>query len=140
MPSRPRDAFTSPRFSQPATFMRLPYSTNLSGVDVAIVGVPFDGGTSYRPGSRLAPREIRSQSSLIRPYNYFQQVAPFDRLHVVDAGDIDASPVSLDQAYLSIEEGIGAVVKAGALPVVVGGDHSITLPILRALARVHGPL
>src|SRR5512139_1686458 len=94
--TQPRDAFSSPRFAQPATFMRLPHRTELAGVDVAIVGVPFDSGTTYRPGTRLAPREIRSQSSLIRTYNHFQQVAPFERLTVVDAGDVDASPVSLE--------------------------------------------
>ncbi len=140
MPFAPRDAFVSPRFAQPATFMRLPHRTDLTGVDVAIVGVPFDGGTSYRPGTRLAPREIRSQSSLIRPYNYFQKVAPFDRLTVVDAGDVDASPVSLERAYESIEQFVASIVSAGAVPVVVGGDHSISLPVLRALAHAHGPL
>jgi len=140
MPVQPRDAFSSPRFAQPATFMRLPYRTDLTGVDIALLGVPFDGGTSYRPGARLAPREIRSQSSLIRPYNYFQKIAPFDRLTVVDHGDVDASPISLDLAYESIERAISSTVSAGAIPVVAGGDHSISLPILRALARAHGPL
>ncbi len=140
MASTPRDAFVSPRFAQPATFMRLPYRTDLAGVDVALVGAPFDGGTSYRPGTRLGPREIRAQSSLVRPYNYFQKVAPFERMTVVDAGDVDASPVSLERAHESIEKGVAAIVSAGALPIVVGGDHSISLPILRALARAHGPL
>ena len=140
MPSLPRDAFVSPRFAQPATFMRLPHRTDLSGVDVAIVGVPFDAGTSYRPGARLGPREIRAQSSLIRPYNFFQKVAPFERLTVVDAGDVDASPVSLERAHDSIEHDVAAIVSAGAVPLAVGGDHSISLPILRALARAHGPL
>jgi agmatinase len=140
MPFQPRDAFSSPRFAQPATFMRLPYVTDPAGLDVAILGVPFDGGTSYRPGARLAPREIRAQSSLIRPYNYFQKIAPFERLRVADAGDVDASPVSLDRAYESIERGVAGILAAGAIPLVVGGDHSISLPILRALAHAHGPL
>jgi len=120
--------------------MRLEYRTDLAGVDVALVGVPFDSGTSYRPGARLGPREIRAQSSLIRPYSHFQQVAPFDRLTVVDAGDVDASPVSVELAHQSIETHIAAVAGAGALPLCIGGDHSISLPILRALARRHGPL
>jgi agmatinase len=137
---QPRDAFSSPRFSQPPTFMRLPYRDDLGGVDVAIVGAPFDGGTSYRPGARMAPREIRAQSSLIRPYNYFQQVAPFERLRVVDAGDVDASPVSLENAYRAIEDRIAAIAAAHVVPMVVGGDHSISLPVLRALSRAHGPL
>ena len=138
--SQPRDAFISPRFSQPPTFMRLPHRTDLTGVDVALVGIPFDSGTSYRPGTRLGPREIRSQSSLIRPYNHFQQVAPFDRLNVVDAGDVDASPVSLDIAHAAIDQHVRGVVAAGALPLAIGGDHSISLPVLRALAGKHGPL
>jgi guanidinopropionase len=120
--------------------MRLPHVEEPRGLDVAIVGVPFDGGTSYRPGSRLAPREIRSQSSLIRPYNYFQRVAPFDRLNVADVGDIDAPPISIEKCYDVVESRVGAIADAGAHPLVVGGDHSISLPVLRALARAHGPL
>ena len=121
--------------------MRLPHRTDLQGVDVAIVGVPFDSGTSYRPGARLAPREIRSQSSLIRPYSYFQKVAPFDRVTVIDAGDIDVPPAgSMEQAYQTIEAGVSRIVQAGATCMVVGGDHSISLPCLRAVAAKHGPL
>ena len=138
--SRPRDAFKSPRFAQPATFMRLPHATDLAGVDVALVGVPFDSGTSYRPGARLGPREVRSQSSLIRPFNHFLKVAPFDRLTVVDAGDIDASPINLELAHEAIESRLAAIVGAGVVPLAVGGDHSISLPALRAVARTHGKL
>ncbi len=137
---QPRDAFKSPRFAQPPTFMRLPHRTDLTGVDVAILGAPFDAGATYRPGSRLGPRAIRDQSSLIRPYSYFQHVGPFDQLTVVDAGDVDASPISVDLGHRAIESDVGAVVGAGAVPLVVGGDHSITLPVLRPLARRHGPL
>ena len=140
MTHQPRPSFESPRFAQPATFMRLPHVTDLGGLDVAIVGVPSDGGTSYRPGARLGPREIRAQSSLIRNYSYFQKVAPFDRLNVADVGDIDAPPVSIEKCYEAVEAGIGAIADAGARPLVIGGDHSITLPVLRALAKRHGPL
>jgi len=140
MTHQPRPSFKSPRFAQPATFMRLPHVVDPNGLDVAIVGVPFDGGTSYRPGARLAPREIRAQSSLIRPYSYFQKVAPFERLNVADVGDIDAPPVSIEKCYDAVEAGIGAIADAGARPIVIGGDHSVSLPILRALARRHGPL
>jgi agmatinase len=140
MTHQPRPSFKSPRFAQPATFMRLPHVEDPRGLDVAIVGVPYDGGTSYRPGSRLGPREIRNQSSLIRTYSYFQKVAPFERLNVADAGDIDAPPVSIEKCYAVVEEKIGAIVDAGAVPIVIGGDHSISLPVLRALARRHGPL
>jgi agmatinase len=140
MTHQPRQSFKSPRFAQPATFMRLPHVEDADGLDVAIVGVPYDGGTSYRSGSRYGPREIRNQSSLIRPYNYFQKVAPFDTLNVADVGDVDAPPVSIEKAYEAIEARIGAIAGAGARPIVIGGDHSISLPVLRALAKRHGPL
>jgi agmatinase len=121
--------------------MRLPHRPDLDGVDVAILGVPFDSGTSYRSGARLGPREIRSQSSLIRPYSFFQKVSPFERLAVVDAGDVDVPPAgSIEQAYQTIEAGVRRIVEAGATPMVVGGDHSISLPCLRAVAAKHGPL
>src|SRR5436190_5096385 len=140
MTHQPRASFKSPRFAQPATFMRLPHVDDPHGLDVAIIGVPFDGGTSYRPGSRYGPREIRNQSSLIRSYSYFQQVAPFERMNVADAGDTDAPPVSIEKCYEVVEERIGAIAGAAARPMVIGGDHSISLPVLRALARLHGPL
>jgi agmatinase len=120
--------------------MRLPHRTDLQGVDVAIMGVPFDSGTSYRSGARLGPREIRSQSSLIRPYSYFQKISPFERLTIVDAGDVNAPPVGIEPAYAAIEAAVGGILTAGALPMMVGGDHSISLPILRAVARRHGPV
>jgi arginase family enzyme len=99
--------------------MRLPHVENARGLDVALVGVPYDGGTSYRPGARLAPREIRAQSSLIRSYSYFQKVAPFDRLNVADVGDIDAPPISIEKCYDAVEAGIGAIADASAKPLVV---------------------
>src|SRR6476660_9865679 len=140
MTHQPRASFKSPRFAHPATFMRLPHVEDAHGLDVAIVGVPYDGGTSYRPGARLGPREIRVQSSLIRPYSYFQKIAPFDVLNVADVGDVDPPPVSIEKAYEAIEARIGEIADAGARPLVVGGDHSISLPVLRALATRHGPL
>jgi agmatinase len=135
---QPRASFLSPRFAQPATFMRLPHVTDLSGLDVAIVGVPYDGGTSYRSGTRLGPREIRSQSSLIRTYSYFQKIAPFEILNVADVGDVDVPPVGIEKAYETIEREIGRIVDAGAIPIAVGGDHSISLPLLRAVTRRRG--
>lgn len=140
MRSKQLDSGKSPRFAQPATFMRLPYQTDLTGVDVALLGVPFDSGTSYRSGARLGPREIRAQSSLIRPYSYFQKISPFETLAIVDAGDVDAPPVGIEQAYAAIEAGVTRVLAAGAIPLVVGGDHSISLPCLRAVSKQHGPL
>src|SRR5207249_8540480 len=138
MGHQPRASFKSPRFAQPATFMRLPHVEDPRGLDVAIVGVPYDGGTSYRPGARLAPREIRAQSSLIRSYSYFQKVAPFDRLNIADIGDVDAPPVSIEKCYEAVESRIGAIVAAGARPSVIGGDYAISLPVLRALAKRQG--
>jgi agmatinase len=138
--STPPSPFESPRFSQPPTFMRLPHSKELSGVDVAMVGVPYDGGTSYRPGARLGPREIRSQSSLIRTWSYVLKVHPFERLRVVDYGDVDVPPIGIERAFEVIEQGAAAIHAAGATPLAVGGDHSISLPLLRAAAKRHGPL
>jgi agmatinase len=138
--SKQLDSGKSPRFAQPATFMRLPHQTDLTGVDVAMLGVPFDSGTSYRSGARLGPREIRSQSSLIRPYSYFQKISPFEALTIVDAGDVDAPPVGIEPAYAAIEAAVDRILAAKATPLVVGGDHSISLPVLRAVARAHGPL
>jgi agmatinase len=138
--SRQLDSSKSPRFAQPATFMRLPHQADPGGVDVAILGVPFDSGTSYRPGARLGPREIRAQSSLIRPYSYFQKVSPFEKLTIVDAGDVDAPPVGIEPAYAAIQAAVARILDAGAMPLVAGGDHSISLPCLRAVAAKHGPV
>jgi len=136
----PRDAFRSPRFGQPPTFMRLPYLREPGALDVALLGIPYDGGTSYRTGARYGPRHIRDQSSLIRPWNPALKVAPFERLRVADYGDVDVAPVSIEGTFAAIERDVGALVQAGVTPLSVGGDHSVTLPILRALARRHGPL
>src|SRR5256885_1185052 len=135
MGHQPRQSFQSPRFAQPATFMRLPHVTDPRGLDVAIVGVPFDGGTSYRPGARMGPREIRAQSSLIRGYNYFQKVAPFDRLNVADVGDIDAPPVSIEKCYDAIEAGVRPRAGAAARPAGPGGGHAGTPPPVGARPR-----
>ena len=120
--------------------MRLPHTRDLAGVDVAIAGVPYDGGTSYRPGARLGPREIRSQSSLIRTWSYFLKVHPFERLRVVDYGDVDVPPIGIERAHDVIGQSAAAIHDAGATPLMVGGDHSISLPLLRAAAKKHGPL
>jgi agmatinase len=139
-PLGPRDPFVSPRFGQLATFMLLPAAESPAGLDVALVGVPYDGGVSYRTGARFGPRAVREQSSLIRPWNPVLKVHPFERLRVADCGDVDVVPISIERTHAKIEERIDAVVAAGARPLCVGGDHSITLPILRALAKRHGPL
>jgi agmatinase len=140
MESRPRDPFVSPRFGQIATFMLLPAVESAAGLDVALLGVPFDGGVSYRPGARFGPRAVRDQSSLIRPWNPVLKVHPFQRLQMADCGDVDVIPTSIERTFERIQQAIDAVIVAGAQPLVVGGDHSITLPILRSLARRHGRL
>ena len=139
-PLGPRDPFVSPRFGQIATFMLLPAAETADGLDVALLGIPYDGGVSYRTGARFGPRAVREQSSLIRPWNPVLKVHPFDRLRVADCGDVDVVPISIERTHAAIERRIDAVVAAGARPLSVGGDHSITLPVLRALARRHGPL
>ncbi len=136
----PRDAFVSPRFGQVATFMLLPLAQTAENLDVALVGIPYDGGTSYRTGARFGPRAVREQSSLIRPWNPVLKVHPFEKLRVADCGDVDVVPISIERTYAAIEQRIGELTSRGAVPVSVGGDHSVTLPILRALARRHGRL
>jgi len=137
---RPPDAFVSPRFGQPATFMRLPVIRDPAALDVALIGIPYDGGTSYRPGARFGPRAVRDQSALIRPWNPVLDVAPFDRVRVADWGDVDVVPISIERTFQAIEEALAPLVAAGVTPLSVGGDHSVTLPILRRLAARHGPL
>jgi agmatinase len=139
-PPGPRDPFVSPRFGQVATFMLLAAADSPADLDVALLGVPYDGGVSYRTGARFGPRAVREQSSLIRPWNPVLKVHPFERLRVADCGDVDVVPISIERTHAAIERRIDAVVAAGARPLCVGGDHSITLPILRSLARRHGPL
>jgi agmatinase len=139
-PLQPRDPFVSPRFGQIATFMLLPTAQSPAGLDVALLGIPYDGGVSYRTGARAGPRAIREQSSLIRTWNPVLKVHPFQRLRVADCGDVDVVPISIERTYAQVEKAIDNVVGAGAIPLVAGGDHSLTLPILRSLARRHGPL
>ncbi len=128
------------RFSGPNTFMRLPQATSLEGLDVAFVGVPMDIGTSLRSGARFGPKEIRAESALLRPYNLTTKAAPFDFLNVADIGDLAINTYSLKDSMRIIEESYDAIVSTGCTPFAMGGDHSITLPILRAMARKYGPL
>jgi len=137
-PFEPPNAFRSPRFSQLATFMRLPHVPSPDGLDAAILGIPFDGGTSFRSGARFGPREIRVNSALIRPYHPVLRTATFERLRVADCGDVDVNPMDILDTYGRIETAVGGILAAGAVPACVGGDHSISLAILRAVARAHG--
>lgn len=121
------------------TFGGRPHTREFSEFDVAIVGVPYDGGTSNRSGARFGPRAIREQSSLLWGYNNALQVAPFERLRVVDYGDVEVVPVDIVATQRCIERDVRVIVDAGKQVISLGGDHSITLPLLRAHARQYGP-
>lgn len=137
---RPPNSPTSPRFSGIRTFMRLPYVTDLEDVDFAIVGVPFDTGATYRVGARFGPSAIRDESFLLKPYNPAQKVNIFDVCSGVDYGDLPTMPGYLPEAHHLIEEGAGSIFASRAIPVFLGGDHSVSLPLLRAAAGRYGSL
>ena len=139
-PYRPLDAQVIPRFAGIRTFMRAPHVTELDGVDAVVYGIPFDTATSFRTGVRFGPEAIRSASSLLRPYNPALDVKVVDRLSIVDYGDVPVSPGDTERTYAQIEEALAPIVEAGCFPLALGGDHSITLAELRALARRHGPM
>lgn len=139
-PVGPLDATLIPRFSGPTTFARLPASEAVDDVAVAVVGVPFDGGTSYRPGARFGPNHIRQSSRLLRPYNPAQDVSPFASVQVADAGDLACNPFNIAETLTTIESGIGALLTAGTVPVILGGDHTLSLPVLRSMHTAHGPV
>nr|WP_170538642.1 agmatinase [Ruegeria arenilitoris] len=128
------------RFSGPNTFMRLPAADTLAGLDVAVLGVPMDIGTSWRSGTRFGPKQIRAESAMIRPYNMATFAAPFDSLQIADVGDLAINTFSLADSLRIIKESYDAILAQGVIPVAMGGDHSITLPILRAVAAKHGPV
>jgi agmatinase len=136
----PANSFETPRFSGVRTFMRLPNVQDLENSDAAIVGVPFDTGATFRVGARFGPEAIRSASHLLRRYNPSQDVSIFEHLSVIDYGDVPVVPGYVEASYGRIEEGLKPIQRAEVVPVVLGGDHSIALPELRAAAAVHGPL
>ena len=129
-----------PRFAGIASFMRLPADTPPSDLDVAVFGVPLDIGTSNRPGARFGPRAIRSESVLIRPYNMATRAAPFDSLRIDDTGDVATNPFNLADAVERIEAHVTGLVADDTITVAMGGDHTIVLPILRAMRAKHGPV
>jgi agmatinase len=120
--------------------MRAPHVADLSGVDAAVYGIPFDTATSYRTGARFGPEAIRSASALIRPYHPVHGVNVAESLSIVDYGDLPVSPGDIERTYAQVEEGLAPLVAADVFPVALGGDHSITLAELRVLAKRHGPL
>jgi agmatinase len=136
----PADASRAPRYTGVRTFARCPNVTDLTGVDVAVIGIPFDTATSFRPGARFGPEAIRSASTLLRPYHPALDVDVFATQSVVDLGDLEITPGNAVRTADQIADGVRAVVDAGVTPIVLGGDHSIVLGELRAHAAVHGPL
>lgn len=129
-----------PRFGGPATFMRLPSQATAEGLDACIVGIPMDIGTSNRPGTRLGPRQIRDESRMIRPYNMATRAAPFDSLQIADIGDVAINTFDLKKSVDIITGHYREILSHGAIPLTLGGDHTLTWPILRAVKERHGPV
>ena len=141
-PNPPNPAFGEhlEPFGGITTFMRQPASREFNGIDVAVVGVPFDSGTSYRGGARFGPRKIREASLLLWGHNQVLGVAPLEHLKVIDYGDVDVVPVDIQASMQAIEQEVGAILEAGLTVAALGGDHSISLPLLRAHASAYGPM
>ena len=129
-----------PRFGGPATMMRLPSLPSAKGLDACFVGVPFDIGTSNRAGARFGPRQIRAESCLVRPYNMATRAAPFDSLSIADIGDVAINTFNLQDSIRIIEAAYDEILSHGCKPLTMGGDHTIALPILRAMRRKYGPV
>ncbi len=139
-PIGPIDTTRTPRYAGPATFALLPRLDEVSRADVTVVGIPFDSGVTYRPGARFGPAHIRASSRLLRPYNPALDVDPFAAQQVADAGDIGVNPFDIVEALATIDTAITHLRRDGSRVLTLGGDHTIALPILRSLARDHGPL
>jgi agmatinase len=139
-PVGPVDASKVPRYAGLATFARLPRLEDVGRTDVAVVGVPFDSGVSYRPGARFGPAHIRQSSRLLRPYNPAMDVLPFAAQQVADAGDIAVNPFDIQDAIGEIDRAATELTSGGTKLMTLGGDHTIALPLLRTMHRRHGPL
>jgi len=140
MLNQPQSGNEMPRFAGLPTMMRLPAADNAQGLDAAFVGIPLDIGTSNRSGTRFGPRQIRQESVMLRPYNMGTGAAPFERLQIADLGDIATNPYNLADSVSRIELAYDQILRHGCIPLTLGGDHTLTLPILRAVARKHGPV
>ena len=139
-PIGPSDASVSPRYAGIATFARLPRLEDVDHADIVVVGVPFDSGVSYRPGARFGPAHVREASRLLRPYNPVQDVEPFSTQQIADAGDIAANPFSIEEAVGQIEEAATHLGAGDTRLLTIGGDHTIALPLLRAVTKKTGPV
>ena len=134
------DASVVPRYAGLTTFARLPRREDVTAYDVAVLGIPFDSGTSYRPGARFGPSHVRQASRLLRPYNPTLGVSPFSAQQVVDAGDVACNPFDIALALGQIEASGDEILGSGARLLAIGGDHSVALPLLRSTARRYGPV
>ena len=132
---RPIPGMTVPRYADVATFFRLPIEKNPSKLDIGIIGVPWDGGTTNRPGARHGPREVRNSSSLVRLYHPVSLKSPYDKFKIADLGDCPVNPADLDDSLKKIEGYYKKIHKSKTIPISIGGDHLISLPILRALGK-----
>jgi agmatinase len=143
-PLGPVDATKIPRYAGHATFARLPRLEDVERAggrtDIAVVGVPFDSGVSYRPGARFGPAHIRQSSRLLRPYNPAQDVSPFASVQVADAGDLAANPFDIGEAIAAVEQGADDLAERVRRLLTLGGDHTIALPLLRSVAKRYGPV
>ena len=137
--NKPISSMITPRFADVATFFRLPINKNLEDLDYCICGVPWDGGTTNRPGARHGPREVRNASSLIRLYHPVSLKSPYDNFDIADIGDCPVNPADLQNSLVKIKEFYENIVTSKTIPLSIGGDHLISLPILRALAK-DGPV
>lgn len=135
-----RDEAGLPRYAGLATFALLPRIDEVDAADVAVLGIPFDSGTSFRPGARFGPAHIREMSRQLHPYHQIHEAFPFRDQQVVDAGDVAVGPYDIDAAVDAIERHATGLTRLGTRVVALGGDHTVALPLLRAAASVHGPL
>jgi len=140
MRNQPLGGNDMPRFAGPGTMMRLPAAETAAGLDACFVGVPLDIGTSNRSGTRFGPKQIRAESVLLRPYNMWTRAAPFDSLQVADIGDVPINTFDLKDSVRRIESFYDDMLRHDVRPLTLGGDHTLSLPILRAMAKKHGPL
>jgi guanidinopropionase len=131
----PVDGMAMPRFGAMPTFMRLPHITDFAATDIALVGVPWDGGTTNRAGARHGPREIRNMSSFMRRTHHASGICPYELCNVADLGDASVNPISVEDTIARVEAFFAELHEAGAVPLTAGGDHLTTLPIMRAIAR-----
>lgn len=134
----PTDASKTPRWTGLSTFARLPRMEDVEKTDIAVVGVPYDGGVSYRPGARFGPEHVRASSRLLRPYNPAQDFAGWDAVQVADAGDIASNPFNIQKAVEQIEEEVVALGEKVERVLTIGGDHTIAYPMLAAMNKKFG--